>query len=81
VYETPTKGGEDGDGTMELNQRQQAALEVVQLVNEILPTWRDLVCVKGEVEPRPGGLERFEAGRYLHIHAFDLAEHRYQDMS
>jgi fanconi-associated nuclease 1 len=77
VYETPTKGGEDGDGTMELNQRQQAAWEVIQLVNEILPTWRDLVCVKGEVGPRPGGLERFEAGRYPHIRVFDLAEHRY----
>jgi Fanconi-associated nuclease 1 len=48
-----------------LSPRQQAAQEVIALVDTILPAWRDLVRVKGDAAPRPGGLARFEAGHVL----------------
>jgi Fanconi-associated nuclease 1 len=47
-----------------LTPRQQAAQEVVKLINDqVLPVWRELVHIKSEAEPRTRGLERFESGR------------------
>ena len=50
------------------SERVQNARQVKEILDVVYPNWCDLVAVKGDVDPRRRGLERFDCGACFTAH-------------